>query len=44
MISKPPPSKGLSIRIPIIVPTKERGFTNQGSGLGFQVSGLRFRV
>ena len=33
MINKPPRLKGLSIRIPIIIPTKGRGFKNQGSGL-----------
>ena len=31
MIHKPPPFKGLYIRIPIIVPTNGRGFINQGS-------------
>ena len=35
MIDKPPPPKGLNIRIPIIIPIKGRGFINQGSGLGF---------
>ena len=33
MINKPPPFKGLNIRIPIIMPIKGRGFINQGSGL-----------
>ena len=33
MINKPPPFKGLNIRIPIIIPIKGRGFINQGSGL-----------
>ena len=33
MINKPPPFKGLNIRICIIVPIKGRGFVNQGSGL-----------
>ena len=33
MISKPPPSKGLNLRIPFIIPTKGRGFTNHGSTL-----------
>ena len=33
LVNKPPPSKGLNIRIPIIIPTKEKGFINQGSGL-----------
>ena len=37
MMNKPPPFKGLNIRIVIIIPTKGRGFINQGStlGLGF---------
>ena len=34
MINKPPPIKDLSIRIPIIIPIKGRGFINQGLGLG----------
>ena len=34
MINKLPPSKGLNIRIPIIIILfKGRGFINQGSGL-----------
>ena len=33
MINKPPPFKGLDIRIPIIIPIKGRGFIDQGSGL-----------
>ena len=33
MINKPPPFKGLHIRIPTIIPIKGRGFINQGSGL-----------
>ena len=33
MINKPPPFKGLNIRIPIIIPIKGRGFINHGSGL-----------
>ena len=33
MINKPPPFKGLKIRIPIIVPIRGRGFINQGSGV-----------
>ena len=33
MINKPPPFKGLNIRIPILIPIKGRGFLNQGSGL-----------
>ena len=32
MISKPPPLKGLKIRIAIIIPIKGTGFSNQGSG------------
>ena len=41
MINKPPPFKGLNIRIPIIIPMKGRGFINQGLGIGFRGSGLR---
>ena len=37
MISKPPPFKGLNIRIPIIIPIQGRGFNNQGSRLGPRV-------
>ena len=33
MINKPPPFKGLIIRIPIIIPIKGRGVINQGSTL-----------
>ena len=33
MINKPPPFKGLDSRIPIIIPTKGRGFIHQGSTL-----------
>ena len=33
MIDKPLPYKGLTIRIPIIIPVKGRGFVNQGSGV-----------
>ena len=33
MINKSPPFKGLSIRIPVMIPIKWRGFVNQGSGL-----------
>ena len=33
MINKPPPFKGLNIRIPIIIPIGGRGFINQGSWL-----------
>ena len=32
---KNPPFKGLNIRIPSIITIQERGFINQGSGLGF---------
>ena len=31
MINEPPPFKGLTIRIPIIIPIQGRGFINQGS-------------
>ena len=31
MINKPPPSKDLNIRIPILIAIKGRGFGNQGS-------------
>ena len=34
MVQKPPPFKGLNIRILIINPIKGRGFINHGSGLG----------
>ena len=49
MINKPPPFKGLPIRIPIIIPIKGRGFINQGSGFrgwgkGFGVQGLGLGV
>ena len=47
MINKPLPSKGLNIRILILIPIQERGFINQGSGLGcvgFRVQSLGFRV
>ena len=33
MINKPPPFKGLNIRIPIIITIKGRGFINPGSTL-----------
>ena len=33
MINKPPPFKGLNIRIPVIILVKGRGFINQGSTL-----------
>ena len=35
MINKPPPFKGLDIRIPTILPIAGRGFMNQGSGKSF---------
>ena len=31
MINKHPPFKGLNSRIPIIIPTKGKGFINHGS-------------
>ena len=34
MINKPSPFKGLNIRIPILIPTKGRGFIDLGSTLG----------
>ena len=33
MTNKPPLSKGLHVRIPIIIPIKGRGFINKGSTL-----------
>ena len=33
MIIKPPPFKGLNIRIPIVTRIKGKGFINEGSGL-----------
>ena len=33
MMNKPPPFKGLNIRMLIIIPIKGRGFINHGSGL-----------
>ena len=40
MINKPPPFKGLNIRILTIIPVKGRRFINHGSGLvGFRVQG-----
>ena len=35
MINKPPPLKGLHIRIPITIPIKGKGFIDHGSGLPF---------
>ena len=43
MINKPPPFKGLNIRIPIIIPIKGRGFINHGSGLRDKAPNLGFR-
>ena len=40
MINKPPPFKGLNIRIHFIIPMKGRGFINHGSGLEFRVEGV----
>ena len=40
MINKPPPFKGLNIRIPIIIPVKRRGFINHGFTLGTICLGL----
>ena len=37
MINKPPPFKGLNIRIPSIIPILGRGFINHGSTFGFEV-------
>ena len=37
MINKPPPFRDLNIRIPNIMPIKERVFINHGSGLWFTV-------
>ena len=33
MMNKPPPFKALNIRIPNIIPIKERGFISHESGL-----------
>ena len=33
MIDKPPPLKGLNIRIPVLIPIKGRGVINYGSTL-----------
>ena len=35
MINKPPPFKGLNIRIPIRIPIKSSGFIGHGFRLGF---------
>ena len=40
-MNKPPPFKGLDIRIPIIIPIQGRGFINHGSGFNF-VAGTEF--
>ena len=39
MINKPPPFRGLNVRIPSIIPIKGSRFMNQGSTLGFKVKG-----
>ena len=44
MINKPPPFRGLNVKIPIIIPMKGRVFIKQGSTLGLRVQGLRFRI
>ena len=44
MINKPPPFKGLNIRMPIIIPMKGRRFVNQGSALCLRVEGPELRV
>ena len=41
MSDKPPPCKGLSIRIPIVIPIKGRGVINHGSGLSRDSIGFR---
>ena len=43
MINKPPPFKGLNVRIPSIIPTKGRGFINQGSGLVYMNHHIKMR-
>ena len=37
MINKPPPFKGLNIRIPIIIPVRGRGFINRRLGLSYRL-------
>ena len=34
VINKPPPFKGLNIRIPIMIPSKRSGIINEGSTFG----------
>ena len=41
MINKPPPSKGLNIRIPIRIPIKGRGLIHHGSTLKSQALGIQ---
>ena len=41
MINKPPPFKGLNIRIPIIIPFKGRVSFNHGSRVWFWVQGSK---
>ena len=42
MMNKPPPLKGLDIRVPTIIPIQGKGFINQGSTLPSLTSSLRF--
>ena len=35
MLNKPPPFKGLNLRIPIIIASMGKGFIDQGSTLGY---------
>ena len=44
MINKPPPFKGLHIRITMIIPIKGRRCINQASGLGLECRGFRLTV
>ena len=37
MINKPPPFKGLIIKIPMMIPVKGRGFINHGFGLSMAI-------
>ena len=43
MINKPPPFKGLNMRIPVVIPIKGRVFLNQGSGVWVITVHFRFR-
>ena len=43
VISTPPPFHDLNVRIPIMTPSKGRGFINHRVALRFGVWGLRFR-